>query len=73
MTNAQTTAPANRAAIPVCALRLIDRRTGSVHRVNGAPLVVFARDVGAAAAELLANRDRTLWDVRIDTLPTAIR
>ena len=72
MPNVQTAVPANRSATPVCAVRLIDRRTGSVHRVNGAPLVVFARDAGAAAAELLANRDRALWDVRIDTLHTAI-
>ena len=69
MPTAQMTVIANRAAAPVCAVRLVDRRTGTVHRVNGAPLILFTRDTGAAAAELLSNRDRSLWDVRIDPLP----
>jgi hypothetical protein len=72
MPAAQTTPTANRMAAPVCAVRLIDRRTGRVHRVNGAPLVLFSRDTVAAAAELLLNRDRTLWDVRIDPLPAEV-
>ena len=72
MPTAQTTLIANRTTSPVCAVRLIDRRTGRVHRVNGAPLVLFARDTNAAAAELLFNRDRNLWDVRIDPLPAGV-
>jgi hypothetical protein len=72
MHTAQTTPIANRAASPVCAIRLIDRRTGRVHRVNGAPLVLFARDPNAAAAELLLDRDPALWDLRIDPLPAGV-
>jgi len=72
MPTAQTTAITNRASAPVCAVRLIDRRTGTVHRVNGAPLILFARDPGAAAAELLTNRDRALWEVRVDPLPAEV-
>lgn len=61
------TVPAGR-AMPTCAVRLVDRRTGSVHRVNGAPLVVFSRNPAEAAAELLRHRDAAVWDVRIDAI-----
>ena len=53
-------------ARPTCAVRLIDRRTGSVHRINGTPLVVFTRNPHEAAAELLHGRDGRLWEARID-------
>ncbi|ESW59762.1 MAG: hypothetical protein Q27BPR15_15690 [Rhodobacter sp. CACIA14H1] len=56
-------------ATRACAISLIDRRTGSVHRVNGAPLTVFSRNPAEAAADLLRHRDASLWDVRIDTIP----
>jgi hypothetical protein len=72
MPNALTAQPSNRVTPQVCAVRLIDRRTGSVHRVNGAPLVIFARDTAAATAELMANRDQSLWDIRIDPLPVEV-
>ena len=42
-------------ARPTCAVRLIDRRTGSVHRVNGTPLVVFTRNPDEAVADLLQH------------------
>lgn len=51
-----------------CAVRLIDRRTGQTHRVNGSPLVIFTRSPGEAADELLAGRDRALWEARIEPL-----
>lgn len=56
---------------PVCAVTVIDRRTGLVHRVNGAPMRAFSRDPDAAAAELLAGRDPSIWQARIDPLPAA--
>lgn len=55
-------------ATPTCAVRLIDRRTGAVHRVNGTPLVVFTRAPEEAAAELLRGRDGAKWEARIDTM-----
>jgi hypothetical protein len=55
-------------ARPTCAVRLIDRRTGSVHRVNGTPLVVFTRNPDEAAADLLQGRDGSLWEARIDRI-----
>lgn len=54
-----------------CAVRLIDRRTGSVHRVNGTPLVVFTRRPAEAAAELLAGRDASVWEARIQPIGSA--
>lgn len=49
-----------------CAVRLIDRRTGAVHRINGTPLLILTRDPQTAAAELLDGRDPTLWEARIE-------
>ncbi len=55
---------------PACAVRLIDRRTGTALRVNGTPLVIFTRDPAAAVAELLEGRDATLWEARVDAIET---
>ena len=51
-----------------CAVRLIDRRTGQTLRVNGSPLVLFTRRPEDAAAELLAGRDTSLWEARIEPI-----
>lgn len=51
-----------------CAVRLIDRRTGTAHRINGTPLVIFTREPGVAVAELLDGRDLSVWEARIETL-----
>lgn len=51
-----------------CAVRLIDRRTGSAHRINGMPLVIFTHQPEEAAAELLAGRDPLVWEARIDRI-----
>ena len=59
-------APLSRA----CAVRLIDRRTGQAHRINGRPLVLFTRAPDLAVAELLAKRDPALLKARVDPLPT---
>jgi hypothetical protein len=70
MTAAQTKGAVNRSVTaPTCAVRLIDRRTGSVHRVNGAPLVLFARDPADAAAELMRDRNADHWEIRIEPIP----
>lgn len=53
---------------PTCAVRLIDRRTGQTHRINGSPLVIFTRRPDEAAAELLAGRDAAVWEARIEPL-----
>ncbi len=55
-------------AAPVCAVRLINRRTGMVHRINGAPLVMFTRTPQDATQDLLRNRDATEWGVLVETL-----
>lgn len=51
-----------------CAVRLIDRRTGLTHRVNGSPLVIFTRNPAEAVADLLEGRDVTVWEARVETL-----
>lgn len=56
-----------------CAVQLFDRRTGSVHRINGAALIVFTRDPEAAVADLLEGRDPALWEVRVSDLETGRR
>ena len=49
-----------------CAVRLIDRRTGQTHRINGSPLVLFTKTPDLAVAELLSGRDATVWEARIE-------
>lgn len=61
------------ARAPLCAVTLIDRRTGRPHRVNGAALVALSRDPDGAAAELLAGRDPRIWSARVQPLPGAAR
>lgn len=53
---------------PSCAVRLVDRRAGQTHRVNGSPVIVFTRQPDQAMADLLKGRDRSVWEVRIDRL-----
>lgn len=57
-------------ARPLYSVRLIDRRTGQVHRVNGAPHLALSREPQAAAASLLEGRDPALWEARIESLST---
>ena len=52
----------------LCAVTLIDRRTGRPHRVNGAALVALSRDPHAASADLLTGRDPLIWSTRIQPL-----
>ncbi|WEF25228.1 hypothetical protein [Paracoccus sp. S3-43] len=58
------------ASRPLYSVRLIDRRTGQVHRVNGAPLLALSREPQAAAASLLEGRNPDLWEARIESLAT---
>jgi hypothetical protein len=51
-----------------CAVRLIDRRTGQTHRVDGSPLLLFTRDPAAAVAELLDGRDPLVWEARVEVI-----
>jgi hypothetical protein len=53
---------------PTCAVRLIDRRTGRGHRINGSPLVLFTRNPTEAVAELLAGRDTRIWEARVEAI-----
>lgn len=50
------------------AVRLVDRRTGLTHRVNGSPLVLFTKNPAEAVAELLAGRDAQVWEARIEPI-----
>ena len=61
-------APTLRPLPPTCAVRLIDRRTGLTHRVNGSPLVIFTRNPSEAVADLLEGRDTAVWEARIEAL-----
>ncbi len=51
-----------------CAVRLIDRRTGLTHRVNGSPLVIFTRNPSEAVADLLEGRDASVWEARVEPI-----
>lgn len=53
---------------PAFSVRLIDRRTGAAHRVNGTPLVIFTRNPDEAEQDLLDGRDRSVWEVRVERL-----
>jgi hypothetical protein len=52
----------------VCAVSLIDRRTGRPHLVNGRPLVLFTRHPGEAVTDLMQGRDGAVWEARVDRL-----
>jgi hypothetical protein len=56
-----------------CAVRLIDRRTGQTHRVNGSPLVLFTKSPDEAVAELLSGRDAAVWEARVEPIGAAPR
>jgi len=66
-------AAADTALPRACAVRLIDRRTGAAHRINGRPLTLFTRRPQEAAAELLEGRDPAHWEVRIDPIEREVR
>jgi hypothetical protein len=51
-----------------CAVRLIDRRTGASHRINGRPLTFITRQPHLAVAALLEGRDASVWEARIEPL-----
>ncbi|SEM39476.1 hypothetical protein SAMN04488103_10120 [Gemmobacter aquatilis] len=57
----------------VCAVRLIDRRTGTTHRINGAPLTIFTRRPDEAIAELMEGRDPTVWEARVEVIEKEVR
>ena len=58
------------AKAPLYSVRLIDRRTGLVLRVDGAPFLALSREPRAAAASLLEGRGPALWEARIEPLAT---
>lgn len=56
-----------------CAIRLIDRRTGQTHRINGSPLILFTKSPDEAVADLLSGRDAAVWEARIEPIGTTPR
>lgn len=70
---AQTGLPATAPLSRACAVRLVDRRTGQTHRINGSPLVLFTRTPDVAVAELLAGRDAAVWEARVEPIGTTNR
>jgi hypothetical protein len=58
---------------PTCAIRLVDRRTGQTHRINGTPLVLFTKTPNVAVAELLSGRDGSVWEARVEQIDSAPR
>lgn len=61
-------APHATPAATLAAVRLIDRRTGRAHRINGTPLILYTRNPAEAAAELLQGRDPRHWEARVDPI-----
>lgn len=53
---------------PVFSIRLIDRRTGEVPRVNGNPVSFLTSAPRLAVEELLKGRDREKWTAEVDRL-----
>lgn len=53
---------------PFYSVRLVDRRTGETHRIEGAPLTVVTSDPVTASSQLLRNRDPELWDAFVEQL-----
>lgn len=53
---------------PLCVVRLIDRRTGAQHRVNGMPLSVFTHSPQATITDMMSGRDPALWEARVDLM-----
>lgn len=74
MTHSRRIDPANQTAQrgmtdqTLCAVQLIDRRTGAIHRVNGRPMLVVTRKPQDAATELMSGRDASVWETRIDSI-----
>ncbi|MCT8331492.1 hypothetical protein [Albidovulum sediminis] len=64
MSMSAMTAPLSQA----CAVRLVDRRTGRTHRINGSPLILFTRSPDEAVAELLSGRDAAVWEARVEPI-----
>ena len=58
---------------PMFAVRLIDRRTGEVPRVNGNPLSLLTRSPRRAVAELLRGRSGPHWQTQVEPLEQAPR
>lgn len=56
---------------PMFSVRLIDRRTGEVPRVNGNPLSLLTRFPRRAVAELLHGRNGTHWHAQVEPLEAA--
>lgn len=56
-----------------CAVRLIDRRTGKLHQINGTPLTIFTRRPAEAVAELLEGRNPLNWEIRIEPLDPQVQ
>lgn len=50
------------------AICLVDRRTGQVHRVNGAPMSVLTRDPDGAVADLTSRRNPEIWEARVQRI-----
>ena len=55
-----------------CMVRLIDRRTGAAHRINGTPLTLYTRRPTEAAADLMQGRDARFWEVRIEPIEAEV-
>ena len=56
-------------SFPLSAVSLIDRRTGTAHRIGGAALTLFTRSPQEAVEDLLRDRDPRVWEARIQALP----
>ncbi|WP_431300707.1 hypothetical protein [Tabrizicola sp. BL-A-41-H6] len=52
-------------------VRLMDRRTGQTHRVNGSPLVIVSTTPEAAVADLMQGREASVWEARVEPLTTS--
>ena len=56
-----------------CMVRLVDRRTGAPLRVDGAVVTLMTRNPEEAVRDLMAGRNPSRWDARVDPIDSAAR
>lgn len=60
--------PVELAEGPLFSVRLIDRRTGAVPRLNGIPLSLLTRSPRQAVSNLMRGRNRAVWRAEVESV-----
>lgn len=57
---------------PLFSVRLVDRRTGSVPKLNGIPLAMMTRQPKLAVTNLMRGRNRAVWRAEIEPVEMGV-